>query len=392
MDVNKLYPRIKYAEWIAITVSAIFQLTWAWTSGSLDSLHLSSLAFLAVLFVIAAVSVEKLNMNQRTALVVSECILATVAMCLGSYRMYGLLFLVLAGKIATLLDKGRMLAVSIFLVVIHGAATAYLRTHSQPLHGVLISAVLGFERHPNALVLFESQLFFICAMVIAILFGRAILAESASRRAAERLSREIEEMAVAVERSRIARDMHDSIGHSLTSLNIQLELTSKLIAAGDIAQAEQALTVARDAAKTSLAEVRNTVRSIREEEFGLQQSVEAITDRISAQQNITFEVNIDDGNISSPCRHNLLMILQECLTNVQKHSQASKVAIVLNTSNREAHLSVVDNGTGFVSASRSNFTGCGIKGMEERALSLGGAVNIQSKPGDGTSVNVTLPI
>jgi signal transduction histidine kinase len=172
-------------------------------------------------------------------------------------------------------------------------------------------------------------------------------------------------------------------------LNIQLELTSKLLASGDNEEAANSLNLAREAARMSLADVRNTVRSIREEDFSLEQSVQAITERIAKQQEIAFEVKIDEKNLSSPCRHNLLMILQECLTNIQKHSQASKVTIELDASPREAHLTVRDNGKGF---QRNGLgTGCGIKGMEERAISLGGAVDISSKPGSGTAVVVKLP-
>ena len=386
MELNQIFRRIKYAQWGSVAVSGLLQLTWVMSNHGMDRWEVVSSCLLCLLLFTAAIPVDNLKFGQRSCLMVAEIILATMAMTLGSYRLYGLVFLVIAGKTAIILESRLMWFMAAFIIVSHTAASLYVRTHYGLLHGTM---PLLLEHHFSKIVLLESQLFFVCSMTIALFFGRTLLAEAASRRAAERLAKEIETMTAAVERSRIARDMHDTIGHGLTSLNIQLELTSKLLESKDLEKAEQSLQIAREAAKTSLEDVRNTVRSIRDEDFSLEQSVQAITERIGRQQEINFEVKIDDSSLSTPCRHNLLMIMQECLTNVQKHSKASRVSIELDARSKQAHLTVKDNGIGFQRASSG--TGCGIKGIEERALSLGGVVDIISKPGEGTAISVTLP-
>ncbi len=385
MDFNIVYRRIKYAEWASVIVSAILQLTWVTSIHRFDASQVTSLSLLAGLLITASLPVEKMAAGQRCALMVAEILLATAAMTFGSYRLYGLIFLVIAGKTAIILEKQAMLYLAALIVVGHTLASYYVRGHYALIHG----GSLSIDQHFMKTVLVEAQFFFVCAMIIAVMFGRTLLSESASRRAAERLSKEIEAMTQSVERARIARDMHDTIGHSLTSLNIQLELTGKLLESGEMAKAQESLLLARDAAQTSLADVRKTVRSIRDEEFSLEQSVQAMTERIGRQQKIDFDVRIDDSNLSPPCRHNLLMIMQECLTNVQRHSRASQVSIELDSSTRQARLTVKDNGVGF--RKDMTGTGCGIKGMQERVVSLGGVLNIMSGPGEGTAITVVLP-
>lgn len=261
----------------------------------------------------------------------------------------------------------------------------YVRTHYQIWHTVPVD----LERRALHLVLIEAELFFASAIAVVFWFGRTLLSERVNRRQAERLSREVESMAVNVERSRIARDMHDTIGHSLTSLNIQLELTSKLLGEGDVKEAAGSLDIARQAAKSSLYEVRNTVRAMRSDDFNFKAAVDELTDRIKQQQQISFDVVIDEENLSPPCRHNLLFILRESLTNVVKHSKASKVTIKLAADAGSARLSVLDDGEGFDLGQET--IGCGIKGIKERAAQLGGTVGIESTPGRGTSLVVTLP-
>jgi two-component system, NarL family, sensor histidine kinase UhpB len=107
------------------------------------------------------------------------------------------------------------------------------------------------------------------------------------------------------------------------------------------------------------------------------------------QGQISFDVKIDDSFLSAAARQNLLLIVKECLTNIQKHSAASSVQIHLASKFGKAELIVSDNGHGFPTGERAE--GLGIKGMNERVSSLGGTFNIKSDPGKGTRILVSLP-
>jgi two-component system sensor histidine kinase UhpB len=104
---------------------------------------------------------------------------------------------------------------------------------------------------------------------------------------------------------------------------------------------------------------------------------------------VDINLAIDDSSLSVASRHNLLLVIKECLTNVQKHAQASAVEIKLAPNGPSAELMVKDNGRGF--SLHDDCDGFGIKGMRERVLALGGTFDIQSSPGGGTRIFISVP-
>ena len=206
------------------------------------------------------------------------------------------------------------------------------------------------------------------------------------------------ELATAEERNRLARDIHDSIGHYLAGVNIQLE-KALTFHRRDPAAAEQAMHDAKRAAREALQDVRQSVRALRHssELFSLST---ALTDLAARWRNgrMTIALNIegDETGYSKPALMALYRVAQEGLTNVHKHAQASQVQICLKLGSEAAHLRLCDNGQGFAQEETEQVSTnpghhYGLQGIRERLAFLGGQLAIKSTPGTGTILTVTIP-
>lgn len=114
MDLIQLFNRVKYAEWFTIAVAAILQFTWLNSTRTLDRLDTYSFAFLFILFLCASIPMHKLGPRQRTFVMLAECLLATAAMTFGTFKLYGLVFMVIAAKASITLNRKAMIFVALF--------------------------------------------------------------------------------------------------------------------------------------------------------------------------------------------------------------------------------------------------------------------------------------
>jgi two-component system sensor histidine kinase DesK len=187
----------------------------------------------------------------------------------------------------------------------------------------------------------------------------------------------LREHVVVVERERVARDVHDVLGHSLTALSVKAELAARLIDI-DPARAKQELESIQATARQALAEVRATVGGLR---AGNLEAELAAAPRVLADVGITTTV---DGTVAdTDPRHRALLawVLREAVTNVVRHSRARSVVIELGP----AGIAVTDDGGGCDGAE-----GNGLRGMRERVTGVGGTLDV--RPADpGTRVEVVLP-
>lgn len=183
-------------------------------------------------------------------------------------------------------------------------------------------------------------------------------------------------LALVAERERVARDVHDVLGHSLTALSVKAELAARLIDV-DPARAKAELESIQETARQALAEVRATVGGLR---AGNLEAELATLPRVLADAGIatTLEGSVAD---TDP-RHRTLLawVLRESVTNVVRHAHASHVVIRLDQSG----LTVADDGTG-----RDRAEGNGLRGMRERVSAAGGTLELSGDP--GTRVQVVLP-
>jgi two-component system, NarL family, sensor histidine kinase UhpB len=193
------------------------------------------------------------------------------------------------------------------------------------------------------------------------------------------------------ERLRVARELHDEIGQTLTAVTIQAERAAD----GDPAQASHALRGVADAVRESLDEVRRIARELRPEaldDLGLVNALIALCTRIGAQNGprVKRELQGTLPPLSTEVELVLYRIAQESLTNALRHADARSATVSLEADADAVTLSVADDGKGLpVELPRDT---AGIAGMRERALLVGGRLTIDSRPGEGTEVRLTIPL
>ncbi len=206
------------------------------------------------------------------------------------------------------------------------------------------------------------------------------------------LNNRIAEMTTLEERNRIARDIHDSLGHALVALNIQIEAALTLWTI-DAEQAYSSLQEAKQLGSKALSSVRTSVAEIRADALQgklLEQALDALLVEFQQTSQIKTTVEID-LSYPFPNAVNIAVyrIVQEGLTNICKYALATTVHLTLTTTQKNLQLSLKDDGGGFcLEASPSGF---GLQGMQERAATLGGQVTITSKTGEGCHITASFP-
>jgi two-component system, NarL family, sensor histidine kinase UhpB len=193
------------------------------------------------------------------------------------------------------------------------------------------------------------------------------------------------------ERLRVARELHDEIGQTLTAVTIQAERAAE----GDPAVAAHALRQVADAVRESLDEVRRIARELRPEaldDLGLVNALIALCSRIGAQNGPRVKRELQGQLPPLPAEVELVLyrIAQESLTNVVRHSDAQSATVSLEADAESVTLRVADDGKGMPEELPRGTAG--IAGMRERALLVGGRLTIDSRPGQGTEVRLTIPV
>jgi signal transduction histidine kinase len=203
----------------------------------------------------------------------------------------------------------------------------------------------------------------------------------------------IEDQATLQERNRIAREIHDSLGHALTAQSIQLE-NALLFCPASAEKTKRFLHEAKQLGAKALKEVRQSISTLRADPLQGRSLEEAIATLIQDFYRIA-KIQPDSTiyltyPISGEISIAIYRIVQEALTNVSKHSGATQVTILLQTKTRLLHLAIDDNGRGF--NPKQNTTGFGLQGMRERTTALGGQIQIKSQPGCGCQVIADIPL
>ncbi|MET0133616.1 MAG: sensor histidine kinase [Kibdelosporangium sp.] len=226
--------------------------------------------------------------------------------------------------------------------------------------------------------IYVSDVLMLCVGLILALAMAAVATQARNTRS------QLAEMSVAMERTRLARDIHDSLGHHLTAIAVQLE-KSVAFRDRDPTTADKAVADARTSARRALADVRSSVHALRDDvtPFDLPQALADLAQDSSAQLTV-----IGVADHTSPVLTTLYRAAQESLTNVRRHAAASTVSMTLTFGRHDARLEVVDDGRGFDPAGPGGF---GLRGMRERAELLGGHLDVHSRPGAGTRITVTVP-
>ena len=260
-----------------------------------------------------------------------------------------------------------------------------------PLLALLITTRIDqlLNRSPTAVevltLLWYLALNFIIIYVLVYLNER----EVAAHREVTELQGDLKELAVVEERNRLAREIHDGLGASLSSLIIQSEY---LISLAKDETLLKEIGELKATAEESIEELRRNLRMMREDfdlGVGLEDYVKTFRDR--TQLDIRFERGGHGSKLAPEKQLALFRVLQECLSNAAKHAQPKAIDVKLHFGIQTVDLSVKDDGKGF----ETNGTKAGHYGlinMRERAMKVGGQVIIDSAPGKGSQISFSVPV
>lgn len=200
-----------------------------------------------------------------------------------------------------------------------------------------------------------------------------------------------EELAMTQERNRLAREIHDSLGHTLTIVNVQIE-AAKVVMSSEPERALDALNKAQELARKGLTQVRESVASLRESPVSNRPLSEAIRPLVQEAQSTgivtEFKVVGKPQTLENKVALALYRAAQEGLTNVCKHARASRVDVLLDFQPSQVRLEVKDNGVGATETTG----GFGLLGIRERMQLLGGELEIRTGAGKGFRLMASVPV
>jgi signal transduction histidine kinase len=200
-----------------------------------------------------------------------------------------------------------------------------------------------------------------------------------------------ERLATAQERNRVARDIHDGLGHSLTVVQMQVK-AARAVLHTDPAKADDVLGKAQQQSEEALGAVRRSVRALREPRAAgpLPDALRALADEASAAGVPTrFDVSGTERPIPDEAREALYRAAQEGLTNVRKHAGADRADLLLDYGDEAVRVEVRDDGVGTAADARA--PGFGLVGLRERAALVGGRLHVESAPGAGHVLTMEVP-
>jgi signal transduction histidine kinase len=249
-------------------------------------------------------------------------------------------------------------------------------------------------------------------VVFVITMARLVVTERTSRLRTEKLlydlgeshaqltdyASRVEELAVTDERNRLAREVHDSLGHYLTAINVQLRKASAF-RDKDPKQADQAVEDSKRLAHEALEDVRRSVGILRAsgQPFALSRALrELITPLQTDKLSITLQIDGSEEQFARTALMALYRAAQEGLTNVQRHAQARRADLTVRFADDYAILTVTDNGVGFDTEKLNELPvgrsgSYGLQGVRERMELVGGTAQVTSTKNVGTTLTLTAP-
>jgi two-component system sensor histidine kinase DesK len=315
--------------------------------------------------------------------------LATVLGTLAALPMYFLGYWLCGRRVLWVVGGFTLLGI-LFAPINPGAATLFIFASTAlagigdppkafPYLGVLLAMVAA-----EAWLLKLPPIFWITTMFFSSLIGSAVIHWAHRRRLTEKLlaaQAESEHLAKVAERERIARDLHDLLGHTLSVIVLKSELASRLTASDPARAAEEIRDVER-ISRDALTQVRAAVRGYRSAGFDgeLKVAMQALE-----AAGIQVETSVEHPELSPTQETVFAMALREAVTNVVRHAHATVCRLTLRQVGRFCEMVVADNGLG-----GALDEGSGLSGMRERVEALGGA--LERDGSHGTQLRIRVPV
>jgi len=250
----------------------------------------------------------------------------------------------------------------------------------------------GLSHLSFAQTLMRILLLYLVPLIVSVLAERERQQHARLEKAHERLRRHaaaMEQLAVSRERNRMARDLHDTLAHSLSALTVQLEALRTLMT-NDPAAARVVVDDIAELARRGLEESRKAIQALRTgpvETLGLAGALREAIQALQARTGVQASLHIagEESLLAPEEADALYRIAEEALSNVERHANAGQVDVRLDCGADRVDLVIRDDGTGFDLAA-VDLARYGLTGMRERAAMIGAEVEVNSRPGGGTEV------
>lgn len=293
------------------------------------------------------------------------CIVVILSLGLGwaNYNFGGSSFVIFAATMCSRFQQKRDAYLGLFLVL----ATA-----------ALVSYVMKFPTY-----------FWIPAVIFSIPSAMGAIIGERLGRANEKLFRkqeEIEHLAALAERERIARDLHDLLGHTLSVITLKAELAKKLFDKDSAACKKEIIDI-EQTARQALAEVRSAVLGYRD--TGLAHELRGAKNTLDSAQ-VQLESEVDVVQLPAAIENIIALALREAVTNIIRHSNASACHLSLKLIEQDIHFHISDNGFRDAQKTPEIEKGNGLTGMSERVRAMGGKMLISIK--HGVAIDIQIPL
>jgi signal transduction histidine kinase len=381
---------LRYAEWALLLMVPVVHVIESYTpvSYKTDGNILKAIGFNLVFFGLSFIFPIDRPSWQRRIYIAMEIILVISALAMRVNNEVLLYFLLI--KSCFLLSRREV----VFTVFITGIA--YLGVLYWMLPSLQKEVLEQIHKNPNEIETQFNPLYiiptafvaYLCISIFVVLIGFLIVAERNSKQRAETLSQEVKTLAATVERTRIARNIHDAVGHTLTTLGVQLEVAQKL-RRHDPEKALMIIDTAKLLSDQCLEDVRLALQTIHQSDFDFDQALQILIDQVKQNSSFTIKTEVNLMPLSTQTGQQLYRIIQEGLTNIRKHAKASHVSLKVSATVERIHLTLIDNGKGFDPT--LSYRGFGLQGIKQRVKVLDGEITVNSTLGKGTQIHVSVP-
>ncbi len=379
-----------YTEWVMLGSCGVMALIEAWQTQRIPVVHLLILLTLLAMG-LALHKVKPSLAYLYTALQMGLILLGTT---LGYLHILPTLYLIVLIRSCFLFEPpGRFIVAGLSFVFFAIHQVQYLAT-IMPLSLPTLNEQRIWMHQFAEFLMFGLSLVLISRLVSTLITERRTQEKLAhAHHQLRQYSLQIEELAAVQERNRIAREIHDSLGHALTSLNVQLQTGLKLWRRNP-EEAHAFLEQAQQLGTMAMQEVRQSVSALRADERPeppLEEAIATLLQEFQQSTGIPIHSSIHLTTLLSPeVSRALYRLTQEALTNVCKHAKATEVRLDLKAELNQVYLAIADNGRGFSYPQITS--GYGLQGMKERVDAVNGDFHLQTSPGQGCQITITLPL
>lgn len=247
-------------------------------------------------------------------------------------------------------------------------------------------------------ILIRTVCFFVVGLFINQLVSRLRIQQENLKTANDRISHyasTLENLTISRERNRMSRELHDTVVHTLSGLALQLE-TTKAYMEVNPATARNLIDQSLEATRSGLQETRRAIKALRAapiDDLGLLAALQQLTHTAAQRASLKLQLELPKENppLSPDVEQCVYRITQEAVENVVHHANAKNLLVHLSLKENDLDLMIKDDGMGFHPQANLSPTGhFGLSGMKERALLVGGSLEITSQPDQGTTIHLTL--